>query len=415
MENKIVQVEEKLPILQTIPLSLQHLFAMFGATVLVPILFKINPAIALLFNGIGTLIYLYICSGKIPAYLGSSFAFIAPVLLVSAQFGYGAALSGFIVNGLIFMIVAGLVYKYGTNWINIILPPAAMGTIVAIIGLELAPVAIGMAGFSSQVISWPSIIVSSFTILVTIIASLTFRGFFRIIPVLIGVVSGYLLALFMGMVDFTPVTTAAWFSMPTFYTPEFNLSAILIILPASLVVIAEHIGHLVVTGNIVGKDLIKDPGLNKSLFADGISNVLSGFFGSPPNTTYGENIGVMAITKVYSTWVIGGAAVIAIALSFIGKLAALILSIPVPVMGGVCILLFGVIAASGIRMLIETKIDYSKARNLILTSVPFIVGLGGAKIPIGAITLQGMALAAVVAVVLSLFIALLDKLKLTSE
>lgn len=414
MTNEIIQVDERPPLLKTIPLSLQHLFAMFGATVLVPILFHVNPAIALLFNGIGTLIYIYICGGKIPAYLGSSFAFIAPVLAVSASFGYEAALGGFIVNGLVFITVSAIVKKFGTGWIDVAMPPAAMGAIVAIIGLELAPVAAGMAGLVGTV-SVPAIMVSMFTLAVTIIGSIVFRGFFKIIPVLIGVIAGYLLAIPMGLVSLSAVTAAPWIALPTFYTPVFNLAAILIILPASLVVITEHVSHLVVTGNIVGKDLVTEPGLHKSLFADGISNVLSGFFGSPPNTTYGENIGVMAITKVYSTWVIGGAACIAIVLSFCGKLAALISSIPVAVMGGVCLLLFGVIAASGMRMLVDSKIDYSKSKNLILTSVPLTVGLSGAKIAIGAIALQGMVLAAVVAIVLSITIYTIEKFGLSNE
>jgi uracil permease len=236
-----------------------------------------------------------------------------------------------------------------------------------------------------------------------------------VIPILIGVVGGYLLSLALGMVQFAAVQQAAWISAPTFHSPRFHLSAMIIILPASLVVISEHIGHLIVTANIVGRNLIKDPGLHRSLFADGLSNLISGCFGSPPNTTYGENIGVMAITKVYSTWVIGGAAIIAIVLSFCGKLAALIQTIPVPVMGGVCILLFGVIAASGIRMLVETRVDYSRSSNLVLTAVPLVVGLSGAKVSVGAVALQGMSLAAVIAVILSLTIAMLGKLGLANE
>lgn len=415
MENQFIGVDQKLPLLKTIPLSIQHLFAMFGATVLVPILFNINPAIALLFNGIGTLIYIYICGGKIPAYLGSSFAFIAPVLLVSSQFGYEAALGGFILNGIIFVLMSGIVKRFGSDWINIVMPPAAMGAIVAIIGLELAPAAAKMAGLIADTMDLNVILVSMFTLAVTIIGSLVFRGFFKVIPILIGIFAGYLFAIPFGLVNFTAVINAPWIALPAFYTPTFNLAAMLIILPASLVVITEHISHLVVTGNIVGRDFIKDPGLHRSLLGDGISNCLSGFFGSPPNTTYGENIGVMAITKVYSTWVIGGAACIAIILSFCGKLAALISSIPVAVMGGVCILLYGMIVAAGVRMLIESKVDYGSSKNLILTAVPLVIGLSGAKIAIGAIALQGMTLAAIVAVILSLSIYLLDKFKLSNE
>jgi len=415
MSNRVIQVEEKLSFLQTLPLSFQHLFAMFGATVLVPILFKVNPATILLFNGIGTLIYLFICKGKIPAYLGSSFAFLSPVFLVLPQYGYEAALGGFIVVGAIFSLVALSIKAIGTKWLDIVFPPAAIGAIVAVIGLELAPTAAGMAGLTAEVIDPTIITVSIFTLLVTVFGTVAFRGFLAIIPILIGVISGYILSFFMGIVDLSAISKAPWLEMPTLYTPEFNLGAILIILPAALVVIVEHIGHLIVTGNIVGKDLTQDPGLHRSLLGNGLSTMLSGFFGSTPNTTYGENIGVMAITKVYSVWVIGGAAVIAIILSFVGKLAAAIQSIPVPVMGGVSLLLFGVIAASGIRMLVESKVDYNKPSNLILTSVILILGVSNAHVTLGSVTLKGMALSTVVAIILSLSFKCIESLRADSK
>lgn len=415
MNTREIQVDEKLPILQTFPLSLQHLFAMFGATVLVPILFKVNPATILLFNGIGTLLYLFICKGKIPAYLGSSFAFLSPVFVVLPQYGYTAALGGFILTGAIFTVIALSISVIGTKWIDVVFPPAAMGAIVAVIGLELAPVAAEMAGLTAKTLDPKVLAVSIFTLLVTIFGSILFRGFMAIIPILVGVLSGYALAFFIGLVDLSGIAKASWLAMPTIYTPEFNFSAMAIIAPAALVVIAEHIGHLVVTGNIVGRDLTKDPGLHRSLLGNGLSTILSGFFGSTPNTTYGENIGVMAITKVYSVWVIGGAAVLAIILSFIGKLAAAIQSIPVPVMGGVSLLLFGVIAASGVRMLVESKVDYSKSRNLILTSVVLIIGISGASITLGTVTMKGMALATVVSILLSLCFKILDMFGLTND
>ena len=415
MSNRVIQVEEKLSFLQTLPLSFQHLFAMFGATVLVPILFKVNPATILLFNGIGTLIYLFICKGKIPAYLGSSFAFLSPVFLVLPQYGYEAALGGFIVVGAIFSLVALSIKAIGTKWLDIVFPPAAIGAIVAVIGLELAPTAAGMAGLTAEVIDPTIITVSIFTLLVTVFGTVAFRRFLAIIPILIGVISGYILSFFMGIVDLSAISKAPWLEMPTLYTPEFNLGAILIILPAALVVIVEHIGHLIVTGNIVGKDLTQDPGLHRSLLGNGLSTMLSGFFGSTPNTTYGENIGVMAITKVYSVWVIGGAAVIAIILSFVGKLAAAIQSIPVPVMGGVSLLLFGVIAASGIRMLVESKVDYNKPSNLILTSVILILGVSNAHVTLGSVTLKGMALSTVVAIILSLSFKCIESLRTDSK
>jgi len=402
MKTRMIKVDQKLPLLETIPLSLQHLFAMFGSTVLVPILFKVNPATILLFNGIGTLFYLFICKGKVPAYLGSSFAFISPVFLVLSQYGYESALGGFIAVGIVFCIVGLSIKVVGTSWIDIVFPPAAMGAIVAVIGLELMPTAAAMAGLTTEIPDTTAITVSIFTLVVTIFGSVAFRGFLAIIPILIGVISGYVLAFCMGLVDWKLVNDAAWFALPTFYTPIFNINAMAIILPAALVVIAEHIGHLIVTGNIIGKDLTKDPGLDRSLLGNGISTIFSGLFGSTPNTTYGENIGVLAITKVYSTWVIGGAAVFAILLSCFGKLAAAIQSIPVPVMGGVSLLLFGVIAASGIRILVESKVDYNKPSNLILTSVVLGLGVSTASVTIGTVTLKGMALATVVAIILSL-------------
>ncbi len=409
--NHVIQVDQRPPLQKTIPLSLQHLFAMFGSTVLVPILFNVNPATVLLFNGIGTLLYLFLCKGRIPAYLGSSFAFISPVFAVLSQYSYEAALGGFIVVGFVFVLVGLLVRAIGTAWIDFIFPPAAMGAIVAVIGLELMPVAAGMAGLTSEEPDSATIIVSVLTLAITLLAQVALRGFLQIIPILIGIVSGYIIAVCFGIVDFSIIEAAPWFALPTFYSPEFNMNAILIILPAALVVIVEHVGHLIVTGNIVGADLTKDPGLDRSIIGNGISTMISGFFGSTPNTTYGENIGVLAMTKVFSTWVIGGAAIFAIILSCFGKLAAAIQSIPAPVMGGVSMLLFGVIAASGIRVLVEAKVDYNKPINLMLTAVVMGIGVSTASITLGTVTLSGMSLATVVAIILSICFNLVKKLR----
>jgi uracil permease len=417
-------VEQKVGLAEALPLSVQHLFAMFGATVLVPFLFKVNPATSLLMNGVGTLIYLVVAKGKIPAYLGSSFAFISPVfavMAVPALGGYAAAQGGFIVFGLFFILVSQIIRVAGVSWVDVIFPPAAMGAIVAVIGLELAPVATDMAGLTGKTIEQQhisyatAITVSMFTLGVTVLGSILFRGFLAAIPVLMGVLAGYGLSLVMGIVDLGPVKAAPWMEVPTLYAPTFKVGAILMILPAMLVVLAEHIGHLVVTGHIVERDLIKEPGMHRSLLGDGISNVLSGIVGATPNTTYGENIGVMAITKVFSVWVIGGAAAIAVLVSFIGKLAALIRSIPVPVMGGVCILLFGVIAAAGIRMLIEQKVDYTRSKNLILTSVVLIAGISGAAVNLGTVQLKGMALGTAVAIAVSLVFELFGRLGISND
>lgn len=414
--SRVIQVDERPPFSESVPLSLQHLFAMFGSTVLVPILLDVNPATILLMNGIGTLLYLFICRGKVPAYLGSSFAFISPVLVVLSTSSYSAALGGFIIVGAIFTAVALIIRYAGTGWIDVVFPPAAMGAIVAVIGLELVPTAADMAGIlPSNEFDAGTVFVSMATLIITIVGSVAFRGFLKIIPILIGIIGGYVIAALVGMVDMSQVREAAWLSIPDFYAPSFEWSSIAIIAPAALVVIAEHVGHLVVTGNIVGKDLTRDPGLGRSLLGNGVSTILSGFVGSTPNTTYGENIGVLAITKVYATWVIGGAAVIAILISFIGKLAALISSIPTPVMGGVSLLLFGVIGASGIRMLVESKVDYSKPSNLMLTSVVLVIGISGAEFSAGSFTLTGMALATVIAILISLFFKLLQVLNLFNE
>ncbi|MDC3418003.1 uracil permease [Aquibacillus salsiterrae] len=426
MAHKEIQVDQRLPLLQSLPLSFQHLFAMFGSTVLVPVIFGVDPATILLMNGLGTLLYIFITKGKIPAYLGSSFAFISPVLVVLGNYsggeGYSYVLGGFLAVGIILVIVSYIVKIAGTSWIDVIFPPAAMGAIVAVIGLELVPVAAQMAGWIAPdgagedwAIDTKTASVAFLTLLITLICWVTLRGFLKIIPILIGIVSGYIIAYFFGLVDLTNVEEARWLSLPHFYQMKFDLTAMLTILPAALVLIPEHIGHLFVTSNIVKKELTKDPGLDRSLASNGISTIISSFVGATPNTTYGENIGVLAITRVYSTWIIAIAAIIAVILSFFGKLAALISSIPLPVMGGISILLFGIIAASGIRMLVEAKVDYNKSQNLILTCIVLVIGISGTAIQIGVVELKGMGLATIVAIILSLFFKLLEKLNLTNE
>jgi uracil permease len=402
MKGRIYQVDEKPPLAPAVLLSLQHLFAMFGASVLVPMLFKIDIGTVLLFNGVGTLLYIFICNGKVPAFLGSSFAFISPALLVINSYGYDAALGGFVVSGVMFVLVSLAIRKFGFAWIDVVFPPAAMGAVVAIIGLELAPVAGKMAGITGSGTDPKTLAVSMVTFAVVTFGAVFFRGFLKVIPVLIGIAAGYLLAFALGMVSFSAATQAPLLKMPAFSIPVFLPDAILIIIPAAFVVIAEHIGHFIVTENIVGRELRKDPGLHRSMLGDGISTMLSGLFGSVPTTTYGENIGVMAITRVYSVWVIGGAAVISVCLAFMGQFTAIVNSIPVPVMGGVSLLLFGVIAASGVRMLVESKVDYSQPKNIVLTSVVLVVGLSGASINIGSVELKGMALATLLAILVSL-------------
>ena len=431
--RRIIEVEEKVPFLQGIPLSLQHLFAMFGASILVPILFNnaagrmvVDPALVLLLNGVGTLIYLFVCRGKAPAFLGSSFAFIAPAITcitakgIDPQLGFRHAAGGFVFAGLAFIVVSLIIRFAGRRWISIVLPPAAMGPIVALIGLELAPVATGMSVFKDGKLDGIFTLISLFTLAVVIVGSMVFRRFLAAIPVLIGVLAGYVLAVIIniwvpGTINFGAVADASFLTFPRPVFPSFDWASILIVLPAALVVISEHIGHLFVTSNIVGRDLLKVPGLHNSLLGDGLSTTLSGLSGSCPTTTYGENMGVMAITKVYSVWVIGGAAVISIVIAFFGQVSGAIRTLPVPVIGGISMMLFGVIAASGLRMLIEAKVDYSRSKNLLLSAVVFVIGISGIAVPIGQAQLKGMVLATLVGILLSLAFYVMEQLGWTNE
>ena len=414
-KKRIIQVEEKVPGKLLLPLSLQHMFAMFGASVLVPFLFGINPAIVLFMNGIGTLLFILITKGKAPAYLGSSFAFIAPANIVIAKFGYPYALGGFVVVGFCGCVLAFIIKKCGTKWIDIVLPPAAMGPVVALIGLELSATAASNAGLLGDNIQAANVGVFLITLGVAVIGNICFRKFLSVIPILIAIICGYISAICFGLVDFSAVTSAKLFALPNFTTPKFDINAILMILPVILVITSEHIGHQVVTGKIIGRDLIKDPGLHRSLLGDNFSTMISGLIGSVPTTTYGENIGVMAITGVYSVQVIAGAAIISIICSFVGPLSALIQTIPGPVIGGISFLLYGMIGTSGLRILVDQHVDYSINKNLILTSVVFVTGLSSITLNFGGIQLSGMVLACIVAMLLSLIFYILEKFNLTND
>lgn len=413
--HKIIQVEEKVPLKLLLPLSIQHMFAMFGASVLVPFIFGINPAIVLFMDGVGTLIFIVVTKAKSPAYLGSSFAFLAPAGVVISKMGYPYALGGFVAVGFCGCILSFIIYKCGTKWIDIVLPPAAMGPVVALIGLELSSSAAGNAGLLEDKIDPKNVLVFAVTLGVAVFGNILFRGFLSVIPILIAVVAGYLTALACGILDFTQVAEASWFAIPNFQAPKFDMGAILMILPVLLVITSEHIGHQVVTSKIIGRDLLTDPGLHRSLFGDNFSTMVSGLIGSVPTTTYGENIGVMAVTKVYSVRVIGGAAVLSIICSFVGKLSMMIQTIPGPVIGGISFLLYGMIGASGLRILVDSRVDYGRSRNLMLTSIVFVTGLSGISVNIGTVSLTGMVLACVVAMALSLIFYILDKLKLTND
>ena len=413
--GKIIQVEEKVPFRLLVPLSIQHMFAMFGASVLVPFMFGISPAVVLFMNGVGTLLFIAITKGNAPAYLGSSFAFLAPAGIVIDKMGYEYALGGFVAVGFCGCIIALIIYKFGCDWIDVVLPPAAMGPVVALIGLELSGSAASNAGLLDEKISSTNIIVFGVTLGFAVFGSVLFRKFLSVIPILIAVIAGYIAAILCGTVNFAPVSEASVFALPNFMLPKFSPEAIITILPVILVITSEHIGHQVVTSKIVGRDLLRDPGLHRSLLGDNLSTMLSGFIGAVPTTTYGENIGVMAVTKVYSVRVIAGAAILSIICSFVGKLSMLIQTIPGPVIGGISFLLYGMIGASGIRILVDSRVDYGRSRNLILTSVVFVTGLSGIAVNIGNIQLTGMVLACIVGMILSLVFHLLDKMNLTND
>lgn len=431
-KNLIVDVNEKPKPLQWIFLSFQHVFAMFGATILVPVLTGFPVSVALFASGVGTLIYTFCTKKKVPVYLGSSFAYITAVILaVEAMKQKGgnipvtsAAQTGLILVGLIYVVVAIVIKFIGKDWIDKLLPPIVIGPMIAVIGLGLAGSAITNAGFVEGGDVAP-MIVAIITFLVAALISSQAKGFLKIVPFLIAIIVGYLLSMCFGLVDLTSVKEASALSIPSFSLPfsvqEFDLPFFghvafsryefyfgpetLAILPVAIVTISEHIGDHTVLGKICGKNFLKDPGLDKTLIGDGVATAVSAFLGGPANTTYGENTGVIGLTKIGSVYVTCGAAVIAILLSFCGKISALISSIPSCVLGGMSILLYGVIASNGLRILIDSQVDFSKQRNLIIASAMLVIGLGGAVFPLGgSATLSGTALAAIVGVLLNLLL-----------
>ena len=405
------------PLGKWIPLSIQHIFAMFGATILVPILTGLDPATALFTAGTGTLIYILLTGAKVPAFLGSSFAFIPPLIGITASHGLSYALGGAVAAGLFYCVVGIIVRIAGTKWLDKILSPVVIGSVIIVIGLNLAPEAMKMAmnddngkgAYNLECLS-----IAAVTLGVTVAANVYLKGFLSTIPILIGLVTGYLFTLIMGfffpayaIIDFTIVKNAQWIGLPQFQVPSFDFVAALTFIIVSLATICEHLGDTLVTSKVVGKDFYKNPGLHRTLAGDGLATSWAAFWGGPPNTTYGENIGVMAITHVYSVWVIGGAAVIAVILSFFQKFGALIRTIPTPVMGGISMLLFGIIASSGLRTIVESGVNYKDNRNLAISSVIMVIGIGGGLLAFNvtedvAFQLSGVALATVVGIILNL-------------
>ena len=418
--NLLIDVNEKPKPAQWALLSFQHVFAMFGATVLVPIITGFPVSVALFASGIGTLIYVLCTKGKVPVYLGSSFAYISAVLIAKEAMGgdVSAAQTGLILVGLIYVAVAFIVKVIGKDWIDKLLPPIVIGPMIAVIGLGLAANAVGNAQFVEGG-DWRGMLVAVATFIITALVSTKAKGFFKIIPFLVGIICGYLIALAVGIVDFQPVNdvlaSGKIFSLPQFILPfkvgNFDTYQLYFgpetfaLLPVALVTISEHIGDHTVLGKVCGRNFLKDPGLDRTLMGDGIATAVSAFLGGPANTTYGENTGVIGMTKVASVYVTSGAAIIAICLSCINIVSALIETIPNPVLGGMSILLYGVIASNGLRVLIDNQVNFDKQRNLIIASAMLVIGLGGAVLPMGKlITLSGTALSAFVGVVLNLIL-----------
>ncbi|QTD42387.1 uracil-xanthine permease family protein [Sporosarcina sp. Te-1] len=413
MSDKVLDIHERPQAAKWLVLSLQHMFAMFGATILVPTLVDLSPAIALLTSGIATLVFVLVTRFQVPAYLGSSFAFIAPIIAATNSGGIGSAMIGSMFVALVYALVSLIIWKTGYKWIMKILPPVVVGPVIMVIGLGVAPTAVQMASMIEvdgvQMYSLLHFSAALVTLLTSIVCLMFFRGVISLMPVLIGIVVGYLYSWQIGIINFQPIKDADFIQIPEFLIPgvdyEFVITPTLlaIMVPIAIVTISEHIGHQLVLGRVVERDFIKNPGLNRSLLGDGLGTFISGLLGGPPKTTYGENIGVMAITKVYSVYVIIGAAVFAILFSFLGQVMAAITTIPTAVLGGVSILLFGIIASSGLRMLVDHKVDFGEQRNLVIASIILVIGVGGASVHISeTFQVGGMALAAIVGVVLNL-------------
>ena len=416
-KNKLLyDTNERPPLSKWIILAFQHVFAMFGATVLVPIL--VNTAagsevmsipLALLCSGIGTIIYIICTGGKSPVYLGSSFTFIAPIASVFIKYGASGYVTGIISVGLVYVLFSILTKVFGKEWIHRLLPPVVVGPMIIIIGLSLAPNAIEQIGLTGA-LSWKSLVVATFSFIVTALVAIYGKGFIKVVPFLVGILSGYISAIILGLVDFSIIKDTTFFVSPKLLLPlrdyTFSLPGLITMIPIALVSIAEHIGDHMALSNIINKDLLKDPGLDKTLLGDGLATTVAGLFGGPANTTYGENTSVVGMSKVASVWVIWLAALISICLAFLGKISTIFQTIPSEVLGGVSLLLYGFISTNGLKVLIQNKIDFNNIRNVIIVSAMLILGLGGAIVTIStnnlSVSLAGMSLAAIVGILLNM-------------
>ncbi len=374
-------------------LGLQHTLAMFGATVLVPLLTGLHPSVALLSAGLGTFLFHLVTGGKVPVFLGSSFAFIAVIQAISKSEGLEYATGGIMVAGLVYLVLAGLVWLFGVDRIRSFFPPVVTGPMIMVIGLTLSPVAI-----SQSTVHWPVAIITLLAVMATAVYA---KGFFKLLPIMSGVIVGFVAAIAFGQVDWTPLIEAPLFALPPLMLPKFSLSAISLVAPLALVTMVEHIGDITTNGAVIGKDLIRDPGLHRTLAGDGLATTLAGLLGGPANTTYSENTGVLAVTKVYDPGIIRIAAGFAVVMAFISKLGALLQVTPDPVKGGISIILFGMITSVGIRTVVEAKVDFTNSRNLVIAAVILVMGLGGAAVSIKGFQISGLALAALVGIVLN--------------
>jgi uracil permease len=407
-KNVILDVDDKPGFWLWLGLSLQHMFSMFGSTVIVPLLVGLSPSIALFTSGVGTLIHILVTQKKIPAYMGSSFAFIVPMKYLMQVTGYPGIAQGVIAVGLIYLVVALLISFIGADWIDKLLPAVVVGPIVIVIGLSLASSAANDAMFRNGTYDYKYVIVALVTLLLAVSFNIYLKGFLGFMPILLAIICGYLLSIALGLVNLAAISNAPWFSLPKFELPfisyhvNFEWGAVLAIAPIALVTITEHLGHLMVLDELTGRNYFQDPGLHRTLTGDGLASIFAGLVGGPAVTSYGENIGVMAITKIHSVYVLIGAALFAVLFSFINKLNVLIMQMPLPVIGGISFLLFGTIAASGIKIMIENQLDLDSKRNLMIISTILVTGVGGFMIKIGTLPLNGLAVAVILGIILNL-------------
>lgn len=411
--NAIYDINERPPLGTWIGLSLQHMFSMFGSTVLVPLLVGLNPSVALISSGVGTLLHILITHGKIPAYMGSSFAFVIPMASLMKSFGYPAVAQGIFSVGLVYLVVALIVAKVGTHWIDLIFPPEVVGPVSIVIGLSLAGSAAlnatRVGGVATGKFDIKIFLVALLTLLFTIGYNMFLKGFWGLISILLGIITGYIFAILFGIVDLAPVANAKWFTLPKFNSifesKHLYLSAIISMAPLAFVTISEHLGHIMVLNKITERNFFKDPGLAKTLTGDGMASIAASLIGGPSVTSYGENIGVMQLNRVYSVWVIGGAAFFAIIFSFVGKLSALIQSIPGAVIGGIGFILYGVIAVTGLQIIVDNKVDFGKKRNIMIAAPVLVTGIGNFQLDLGhGIVFTGVALSTLLAIILNLIL-----------